>query len=96
MYRVGRHNAADVLSRQLNYVNSVEKDSCLFMLQSESKAMRTVTPESLKSPKGKPNKADYVEHINNMSTSVGYKLIIRDEFKMNWYELSESSMREAQ
>ena len=76
MYRAGKHNAADASSRQLNYASDVEENNCLPMLQSELKAMRTVTPESLESPRGKPNEADCAEHMSSMTTLVGHKLAI--------------------
>ena len=96
MYRADKHNAADALSRQLNYASEVEENSCLLTLQSKLKAMRTVTSESLKFSKRKLNEMNYARCMSDVSVSVGCKLTIRDEFKMDWHELPESSMREAQ
>ena len=56
--------------------------------------MRTVTSESLESPRGKLNEADHTKHINDVSASVRCKLIIKEKFKMNWHKLPESSMKE--
>ena len=90
---MSKHNTADVFSKQPNYANEVEEDSCLSMLQSKLKAMRTVTPESFKPSKGKPNKTDHARHISNVFTLMRYKPTIRDESEMNWHKLPESSMR---
>ena len=94
MYRVGKHNAADVSSKWPDYASEVEEDSCLPMLQSKLRAMRTVTSESLKPSRGKPNEADCAKHVSGVSVLVGHKSIIREEFEMNWHKLPESPMRE--
>ena len=94
MYRAGKHNAADAFNKQLNYASEVEENSCLFTLQSKLKAMKTITSESLEPLKRKPNEADCVRHINDVSASVRHKPTIREKFKMNWHKLPESSMKE--
>ena len=96
MYKVGKHNAADVFSRQPDYANKVEENGCLFMLQSKLRAIGTVTPESLEPPRGKPNETDCARHISSVSALMGCKPTIRDKFKMDWHELPESSMKETQ
>ena len=73
MYRVGRHNATDTPSRQPDYASGVEENNCLPMLQSEPKAIRTVTPESLESSRGKPNEMNCVSGV---SALVEHKLAI--------------------
>ena len=93
MYRVGKHNAADVFNRWPNYVNEIKKDSCLLMFQSKLKVIKTVTPESLESLKGKPNETDYIKCVSDVFALVRHKLIIGEKFKMNWHKLPKSSMR---
>ena len=39
---------------------------------------------------------NYAWCMSNVSALIKCKSIIRDEFKINWYELPESSIREAQ
>ena len=78
MYRVNKHNAADVLSRWPDYASEVEENSCLSTLQSKLKAMRIITLESLKSLKGKPNEVNCAECVSSMTTLVGCKLAIQD------------------
>ena len=93
MYRAGKHNAADVPSRQPDYASGIEENSCLPTLQSKLRAMETVIPESLELPRGKPNEVDHTKHVSNVSASVGHKLTIREEFKMDWHKLPESSIK---
>ena len=53
--------------------------------------MKTVTPKSFETLKGKPNEA---RCVSGVSTLVKCKPIIRDESEMDWHKLPESSMRE--
>ena len=55
--------------------------------------MRIVTPESLKSLKGKPNEVNCAKHINDVSASVRHKPIIRNKSEMDWHKLPKSLMR---
>ena len=76
MYKVERYNTADAFNKWPDYASDVEEDSCLSMLQSEPKAIRTVTLESLEFSKGKPNEADCTECVSCIITLMGCKLAI--------------------
>ena len=91
---MSKHNTADVFNRQLNYTSEVEENNCLLTLQSKLKAMRTITPESFKPLRGKPNEMNHARHMSGVSALMKCKSIIRDESEMDWYKLPESSMRE--
>ena len=63
-------------------------------LQSKLKAMKTIIPESLKFPRRKLNETNHIKCMSSVSASMRHKSTIKDEFKMNWHKLPESSIRE--
>ena len=66
VYRMGKHNAANVLSKQLNYASEVEENSCLLMLQSKLEVIKETTSELFEFPTGKSNEADHARHISDV------------------------------
>ena len=83
MYKTDKHNAADVSSKQPNYISEVKKDSCLFMLQSKLKAMRTVISESFKLLRRKLNEINHIKCVSDVFALIRCKLIIKDESEIN-------------
>ena len=91
---MSKHNTADVLSKQPNYASEIKENSCLPILQSKLKAMKTVTPKLFKLIKEKLNKVNYIKCMSDVSALMGHKPTIRDKFKMDWHKLPESPIRE--
>ena len=76
MYRIGKHNAANVFNKWFDYASEIEENSCLFIFQSKLKVIRTVTSESFKFLIRKLNKTDCTEFVSNMTTLMRHKLAI--------------------
>ena len=55
--------------------------------------MRTVTSKLFEFLKRKLNEMNHIKCISDVFVSVKCKLVIRDEFEINWHKLPKSSMR---